>query len=181
MSVDLPIVLLIGVVALVVAAIVAQRAGEHADRTAGRRRPARATRRGPLGAVADLLDQSVAAYGIRRRLGRSTRTNSQRRADEAQAAQVAYAEEIRQHRTGPPPSQPTHLIVSGSAGRARPIAPAPAQRSSTLANELLVAAIGLLLVIGLVIAIAPRGTGGVLSATGVPGSAAAPRAAPTLP
>src|SRR5437867_4897040 len=122
MSVDLPVVLIIGLVALVVASIVAQRAGAHADRVAGRRPVVRTDRRGPLGAVADLLDQSVAAYEIRRRLGLSTRTWSQRRTEEAYAARVASAEEIRQRRLGPPPpSQPTHLIVSGHAGEAAPI------------------------------------------------------------
>lgn len=175
MPVDLRVILLIALVALVVASIVAQRAGEHADRVAGRRAVAHAARRGPLGAVADLVDQSVAAYGIRRRFGLSTKTRSERRADDALAAQVAHAEEIRQHRTGaPPPVHPTHLIVSGRAGEV-----SPSRRSSTLPYELVVAAVGLLLVVGIVVAIAPRGTGAVLSATGIPGISADPRPTPT--
>jgi hypothetical protein len=175
MPIDLPVVLVVGLVALVVASVVAQRAGAHADRVAGRRHVVQTDRRGPLGAVADLLDQSVAAYEIRRRLGLSTRTWSQRRTEEAYATRVAQAEAIRQHRSGPPPpGQPTHLVVSGHAAGAVPM-----RRPSTLRSELVIAAVGLLVVIGLVIAIAPRGSGGVLSATGVPGRATDPRPTPT--
>jgi hypothetical protein len=181
MPVDPRVILLIALVALVVAAIVARRAGEHADRTAGRRPVAHVARRGPLGAVVDLVDQSVAAYVLRRRLGLSTRTRAERRIEAARAAQIAHAEEIRQHRTGaPPPAQPTHLVVAGRAGPALPL-----RRSSTLPYELVVAAIGFLLVVGLVVAISPRGTGAVLSATGLPGTSGDPRptstASPTPP
>ena len=60
----------------------------------------------------------------------------------------------------------TGLVVAGRAGEA----PAPATRrgSSTLPFELMAAAVGLVLVVGIVAAITPRETGGVLSATGVP-------------
>jgi hypothetical protein len=184
MPVDPRVILLIALVALVVAAIVARRAGEHADRAAGRRQVVEVARRGPLGAVIDLVDQSVAAYVLRQRLGLSTRTRAERRVDAARAAQIAHAEEIRQHRTGgPPPVQPTHLVVAGRAGQAsqfRPVALAlPHGRSPTLTYELVVAAIGFLVVVGIVIAIAPNGTGTVLSATGLPGVSADPRPAPT--
>ena len=181
MPVDPRVILLIALVALAVAAIVARRAGEHADRLAGRRPVAQVARRGPLGAVVDLVDQSVAAYVLRRRLGLSTRTRAERRVEAARAAQIAHAEEIRQHRTGgPPPAQPTHLVVAGRAGQAGQAAQAlPLRRSSTLTYELVVAAIGFLLVVGLVIAIAPNGTGAVLSATGMPGTSGDPRPTPT--
>jgi hypothetical protein len=187
MPVDPRVILLIALMALVVAAIVARRAGEHADRAAGRRPVAQVARRGPLGAVVDLVDQSVAAYMLRQRLGLSTRTRAERRVEAARAAQVAHAEEIRQHRTGgPPPAQPTHLVVAGRAGQAGQAAQAlPLRRSSTLTYELVVAAIGFLVVVGIVIAIAPNGTGTVLSATGMPGTSGDPRppttASPTPP
>jgi hypothetical protein len=181
MPVDPRVILLIALVALVVAAIVARRAGEHADRAAGRRPVAQVARRGPLGAVVDLVDQSVAAYVLRRRLGLSTRTRAERRVEAARAAQVAHAEEIRHHRTGgPPPAQPTHLVVAGRAGPALPLPPLPLRRSSTLTYELVVAVIGFLLVVGLVIAIAPSGTGAVLSATGMPGTSGDARPTPTV-
>jgi hypothetical protein len=190
MPVDPRVILFIALVALVVAAIVARRAGEHADRAAGRRQVAQVARRGPLGAVVDLVDQSVAAYALRQRLGLSTRTRAERRVEAARAAQIAHAEEIRQHRTGgPPPVQPTHLVVAGRAGHAGQAAQAaqtlPLRRSSTLTYELIVAGIGFLVVVGIVIAIAPSGTGTVLSATGMPGSSGDPRptstASPTPP
>jgi len=181
MPVDPRVILLIALVALVVAAIVARRAGEHADRAAGRHQVAQVARRGPIGAVVDLVDQSVAAYVLRRRLGLSTRTRAERRVEAARAAQIAHAEEIRQHRTGgPPPVQPTHLVVAGRAGQTGQAAQAlPHGRSSTLTYELVVAAIGFLVVVGIVIAIAPSGTGTVLSATGLPGVSADPRPTPT--
>jgi hypothetical protein len=187
MPVDPRVILLIALVALVVAAIVARRAGEHADRAAGRRQVAQVARRGPLGAVVDLVDQSVAAHVLRQRLGLSTRTRAERRVEAARAAQIAHAEEIRQQRTGgPPPAQPTHLVVAGRAGHAGQAALAlPHGRSPTLTYELVVAAIGFLVVVGIVIAIAPSGTGTVLSATGPPGTSGDPRpnptASPTLP
>jgi hypothetical protein len=179
MAVELPVVVLIALAALFVAASASRRAAEHADRVAGRRPVADAARRGPIGALVDLMDQSVAAFTIRRRLGLSTKTRSERRADEARAALVARADEIRQMRTGAAPAvRPTHLVVAGRAGEA---APASAQRrgSATLPFELLAAAVGLVLVVGLVVAIAPRGSGGVLSATGVPASTAPVNATPT--
>jgi hypothetical protein len=177
MALDLPIVLLIALAAIVVAASVARRSGEHADRLAGRRPIAHAARRGPVGAVLDLVDQSVAAYGVRRRLGRSTATHAERRAEEAQAALVARAEEIRHHRIGATPVRPTQLVVSGSAGT-RPAGTrpgerrrAPARPTSTLPFELVTAVFAFVIVVGVVVAIWPRGTaGGVLSATGTPAS-----------
>lgn len=180
MASDLPLILLIAVVAIVVAATAARRSAEHADRLAGRRPVT--TGRGPLGAVVDLLDQSVAVYGIRRRLGLSTRNRVERRTDEARAALITRADEIRQHRTGAPPVRPTHMVVAGRAGVAHAGAAKP---SSTLPIELVAAVFGFVVVVGIVLAIWPRGDSGVLSATGVPGastvsSAPVPSPSPTV-
>ena len=173
MTLDPPVLLLIAVAAILVAALVARRSGEHADQIAGRRPVAQAARRGPFGAVADLLDQSVAAYGLRQRFGVSTRTRAERSSDAARLALEARAEEIRQHRTGAPPARPTHLVVAGRADAAaherRERYAATSRPTSTLPLELVTAVFAFVVVVGLVIAIWPRGTsGGVLSATGVP-------------
>ena len=177
MPIDLPVILLVAVVALVVASTVARRAGEHADRVAGRRPVVHAARGGPVGAVIDLVDQSVAAYSLRRRLGLSTRTRSQRRAEEARAALVAKADEIRRQRTGAAPhARPTHLVVAGRLSETQGAHLPPARQPSTLPYELMAAGVGFLLVVGIVVAIAPRGTGDVLSATGNP-----PASAPVMP
>jgi hypothetical protein len=167
MPIDLPIIILIAVVALIVASTVAQRAGAQADRAAGRHRVAHADRRGPLGAVLDVLDQSVAAYTIRSRLGLSTLTRVERRAADQRAAAIAQAEEIRRVRVG----APKRLVVAGSTGRAASVG-MPAR--STLSVELLAAGLGLAVVVGIVVGIWPRERGGVLSATGVPAVSAAP-------
>lgn len=181
MAIDLPVVVLIAFAALFVAASASRRAAEHADRVAGRRPTADAARRGPLGALVDLVDQSVAAYSVRQRLGLSTKTRSERRADAARAALVARADEIRRIRTGAAPAiSPAHLVVAGRPGGADEAAPiASPRRSATLPVELIAAAVGLVLVVGLVVAITPRGEGGVLSATGLPASTAPAIPTPT--
>lgn len=167
MPIDLPVVLLIAAVALVVASTVARRAGAHADRAAGRRRVPQADRRGPLGAVVDVLDRSVAVYTVRSRLGMSTLTREERRAADQRAAAIAHAEEIRRVRIG----APNRLVVAGSAGQTAPFGVHP---RSTLSVELLAAGLGLVVIVGIVIGIWPRERGGVLSATGVPAVSAAP-------
>ncbi len=185
MAIDPLLILLIALVAIVVAATAARRSADHADRLAGRRPVA--TRRGPIGAVVDLVDESVALYGIRQRLGLSTRNRVERRTDEARAALISRADEIRQHRTGAPPIRPAHLVVAGRAGAPHPDAGhrGAAKPSSTLPLELVAAVFGFVVVVGIVVAIWPRGDGGVLSATGVPAasavpSAVAPSASPTV-
>jgi hypothetical protein len=175
MAIDLPVLVVIAVAALFVASSASRRAAEHADRVAGRRPVAHEARRGPVGALVDLVDQSVAAYSVRRRLGLSTKTRSERQADEARAAMVARADEIRRSRTRAPPLGPTHLVVAGRAGEPT----RSPRRSSTLPFELVAAAVGFVLVVGLVAAIAPRGSGGVLSATAVPASTAPAIPTPT--
>ena len=178
MTLDPPVLLVIALAAFVVAASAARRSGEHADRLAGRRPAARAARRGPLGAVVDLVDQSVVAYDLRRSFRRSTATRADRSAHEAQAALIARAEEIRLHRTGASPVRPAHLVVAGRAGPTgdprRRIAGRP---SSTLAFELLTAIFAFVVVVGVVVAIWPREpSGGVLSATATPVVSAVPSA-----
>jgi hypothetical protein len=183
MAVDLPVVVLIALVALFVAASTSRRAAEHADRVAGRHPVAGATRRGYLGALLDLIDQSLAAYTVRQRLGLSTKTRSERRADAARAALVARADEIRRIRSGgAAPIRPTNLVVAGRAGRSEEATPPGSRRrgSPTLPFELIAAAVGLVLVVGLVVALAPRASsGGVLSATGGPASTAPANPTPT--
>ena len=71
----------------------------NADAKAGLTRAEHADRRGPIGAVVDLVDRSVAAYTLRSRLGLSTLTREERRLADERAAAVARADEIRMART----------------------------------------------------------------------------------
>ena len=180
MPIDAPVIIAIAVVALFVAASVAQRAGQVADTRAGRARIRHADRRGPLGPLIDLFDRSVAAYSLRSRLGVSTLTREERRVADQRAAAVARAEEIRHARTGiaAPHLSPKRLVVAGPgvAHAAARLAPP----RSTLSVELLAAGLGLAVVIGVVIGIWPRERGGVLSTTGIPAVASpSPSPSPT--
>ena len=178
MPIDAPVILVIAVVALFVAASVAQRAGQVADSRAGRARIRHADRRGALGPLIDLVDRSVAAYSLRSRLGVSTLTREERRLADQRAAAVARAQEIRQARTGiaAPHLSPKRLVVAGPIGPRAAASLAPPR--STLSVELLAAGLGLVVVIGVVVGIWPRERGGVLSATGIP-SVATPSASPS--
>jgi hypothetical protein len=180
MPIDLPVIILIAIVALVVAATAAQRAGDHADLKAGR--PIEAAHRfGPFGAVVDVLDQSVAAYLVRSRLGRSTLTRPEREVEDQRAAAVAYADEIRRQRGGVPEAHaPKRLVVAGSPAAHAAVAAAPMR--STLSVELLAAGLGLAVVVLVVIGIWPRedGTGAVLSATGTPAPSAVSSPSPSV-
>lgn len=179
MPIDLPVILLIAVVALFVASTVAQRAGAHADRVAGRRPVADSDRRGSFGAVVDMLDRSVAAYTLRSRLGLSTLTRSERRAEAQRAASIAQAEEIRRLRSGPPsPIAPKRIVVAGTGSRAA-AARARLPTRSTVSVELMAAGLGLAVVIGIVIGIWPRERGEVAGTTGVPAITSAPSSLPT--
>jgi hypothetical protein len=184
MPIDPPLIMLIAIVALLVASMVAQRAGAHADSVAGRRPVKGADRRGSLGAVVDMLDRSVAAYTIRKRLGRSTLTRAERRAADQRAAAVAQAEEIRRLRSGPPSAvAPKRIVVAGTGtgaavGTAR-IPGAPRAARSTVSVELLAAGLGLAVVVAIVVGIWPRERGGVAGATGVPAVSTAPSPVPT--
>jgi hypothetical protein len=179
MPIDLPVVILIAIVALFVASTVAQRAGAHADRVAGRRRIAGSDRRGSIGAVVDLLDQSVAAYTIRSRLRLSTLTRPERRAEAQRAAAIAQAEEIRRLRSGPPsPIAPKRIVVAGTGARTGG-AGARLPARSTVSVELMAAGLGLAVVVGIVIGIWPRERGEVAGTTGVPAVTVAPSALPS--
>lgn len=185
MPLELPVLVIIAFVALAVAAAAARRTGDHADRVAGRRKVDRADRRGALGPAVDLVDRSLALYTIRARLGRPTTTRAERRASEERAAAIAQADVIRRMRTVPRPVRPAHLVVAGrphavdEEGRAPTDgSPLVLRRRSTLPGELLAAAIGLGVVVGIVVAIWPsQPSGGVLSATATP-ALRAPVAAP---
>lgn len=174
MPIDLPVALLIAAVALVVASTVAQRAGAHADRKAGRRAAADPGPGGPFGPLIELADESIVAYAIRSRLGRSTMTLAERRVSRERAAAMARAEEIRRMRSGTPlATGPARLVVAGSPPvHRRPVAPPmrPAAARSTVSVELLAASLGLAVVVGIVVGIWPRETpaGAVLSATATP-------------
>jgi hypothetical protein len=178
MPIDAPVILAIAVVALFVAASVAQRAGEVADSRAGRARVRHADRRGALGPLIDLFDRSVAAYSLRSRLGVSTMTREERRVADQRAAAVARAEEIRDARTGvaAPHLSPKRLVVAGPGSHR--VGGAITASRSTLSVELLAAGLGLAVVIGVVVGIWPRERGGVLSATGLP-AIATPSASPS--
>jgi hypothetical protein len=185
MALELPVLAIIAFLALAVAAAAARRTGDHADRLAGRRKVDRADRRGALGPAVDLVDRSLALYTIRSRLGRPTATRAERRALEERSATMAQADVIRQMRAGPPrPVRPAHLVVSGRPPGLDDVGPHPddgrpvvRRRRSTLPVELLAAAIGLGVVVGIVVAIWPsQPAGGVLSATATP--VLAPAAAP---
>lgn len=167
MPLDPPVILAIAVVALFAAASVAQRTGAHADERAGRARAASADRHGPVGAVIDLLDRSVAAYTLRSRLGLSSLTREERRLADERAASIARADQIRLARGGGAAHLvPTRLVVAGAAPLNQGL-PTFAPRS-TVSVELLAAVLGLAVVIGVVVGIWPRQHGAVLSATGAP-------------
>ena len=182
MPLDPPVILAIAVAALFVASSVAQRTGAHADEQAGVARLEDANRRGPVGAVVDLIDRSVAAYTLRSRLGLSTLTREERHLADQHAAVVARADEIRLARGGPVVHlAPTRLVVAGAAATSH--GPTFARPRSTLSVELVAAVLSFAVVVGVVIGIWPRHHGAVLSATGTPAiSSPAPSTrAPSLP
>ncbi len=168
MPLDPPVILAIAVAALFVASSVVQRTGAHADEKAGIPRVQEADRRGPVGAVVDLVDRSVAAYTLRSRLGLPTLTREERRMAHERAKAVARAEQIRLARTGSAAHlTPNRLVVAGATARRHGL-PTYARPRSTLSVELLAAVLGLAVVVGVVIGIWPRPHGAVLSATGTP-------------
>ena len=165
MVIELPVVLVIATAALLVALIVAQRAGAHAERTAGRRPVTHETGRGRLVSLVDRLDASSLAAALRTRLGRSTVTRA-----ESRAARLRAALETRMTGLGgdvvPQPIRPARLVVAG--GPRQPVRePAVVPRSAP-SVELLAGALGVMVIAAVLIGIWPRETGGVLSATGTP-------------
>ena len=184
---ELLVFALIAVVAVVVAVTVYRRAGER-DAPAVRRAP-QAHRPSPLGTLVDLIDGSIALYVIRERLGRSTVTRAERRAERARAEALA-AEEAARWRLTPPDEPtagpPTHLIVAGTAASRAPLERPRIQAHPTseailpaghplgrfrgpLGGDgvLVVAGVAVLLVA--MAALWPRAAGGVLSAIRDPG------------
>ncbi len=167
MVIELPVVLVIATAALLVALIVAQRAGAHAERTTGRAPVPHVTGRSPLGSVVDRLDGSSAAAALRSRLGRSTATRAESRA----VRRRATLESLMTRPDGdvvPQPTRPARLVVAGGprqAVRAPALAP-----MSSVSVELVAGALGVVVIAAVLIGIWPRETGGVLSATGTPGA-----------
>ena len=178
---DLPVLVLIAVVALA-AAVTVYRRTESRD-AAGSHRASHAHRRGILAAAVDIVDASVGMHMVRGALGRPTTTRAERRAERAHTALVsAYEEARRAGSSGPPVVAPTRLVVAGTAAsqsprdvpdrQAHPLAgttAAPAWRPPlSVAREGAVAAMGLVAVLVAASVLWSRGEGGVLSATGTP-------------
>src|SRR4051812_15676706 len=124
MPLDPPVILAIAVAALFVASSVVQRTGAHADEKAGIPRVQEADRRGPVGAVVDLVDRSVVAYTLRSRLGLPTLTREERRMAHERAVAVARAEQIRLARTGSAAHlTPNPLVGAGATPRGHRLPP----------------------------------------------------------
>jgi hypothetical protein len=196
---DLPILLLIAVVAggAALAAFLRTDAGTRG--TENGTRVSHAHRPGVLAGAADIVDASIGMYLVRRALGRPTTTRAESRAERARAV-LAAAEEDRR-RAGvlaPAVVAPTRLVVAGTAAshsprdvpdrQAHPVAAHTVvpiwMRRGPVSREGAFAAAGLVVVLVAAFAIWPRNEGGVLSATGTPappspaGEASSPSARP---
>ncbi len=177
MPIDVPVIMLIAIAAIVVAAVAAQRAVEHAELTSGRPSDPEGRRPGPLGPFLDALDESAAAATVRSRFGTSTLTRRERRAEAERVAAIAQAEEARRRRRGAPEAHgPKRLVVAGAAARVAVMTPA----RSTLSVELLAATLGLAVVVLVVVGIWPReSSGAVLSVTATPAPTVLASASPS--
>jgi hypothetical protein len=125
----------------------------------------------------DVVDASVAMYTVRDVLGLDTTTARQRRIDRRHAREQADIERRIGARAelAMVPKAPTRLVLSGE----RAVAPTPARAPSprrTLAIDTTVTAVGLVLVVVAIGALARPPNGAVLGATGAP--AAGPASAP---
>ncbi len=183
MPIDVPVIMLIAIAAVVVAAVAAQRAVEHAELTSGRPSDPDGRRPGPLGPFLDALDESVAAATVRSWFGASTLTRRER-AEAERVAAIARADEARRRRPGVPEAHgPKRLVVAGAGAPVAVVTPA----RSTLSVELLAATLGLAVVVLVVVGIWPReSSGAVLSVTATPApthdaSASPSPAPPTAP
>ena len=169
-----------------------------------RSRGSQAHRKSALGTMFDLVDGSIGAYLLRQRLGRSTVTRAERRAEDARAEALKAADPARWRLTSARPrtaEPPTHLVVAGTAAphsvrdlpriQAHPLT--VATTASTLGRRPtagrrdparlggLVAATGLVVVLVAAVAVWPRGDSGVLSTTGTPGASVVPVAPSDAP
>jgi hypothetical protein len=154
--------------------------------------PAQVHGAGPLEPLVNLIDGSIAMYGIRRALGRPTATRRDRRlASAAQAAELLAADEIA-HRIGVPgapiPMRPTRIVVAGTAASidadgdrelTHPAAAAVVVGSGPsprirFARDTAVALLGVAVVVLAVTTLAPLQDGAVLEATGTPLAAVPP-------
>ena len=178
MPIDVPVIMLIAIAAIVVAAVAAQRAVEHAELTSGRPSDPDGRRPGPLGPFLDALDESAAAATVRSRFGTSTLTRRERRAE----AERVGGDRAGGGGTSSTARQPRRRTVrSGWSWRARPPRVAvmtPAR--STLSVELLAATLGLAVVVLVVVGIWPReSSGAVLSVTATPAPTVLASASPS--
>ena len=115
MPIDVPVIMLIAIAAIVVAAVAAQRAVEHAELTSGRPSDPDGRRPGPLGPFLDALDESAAAATVRSWFGTSTLTRRER-AEAERVAAIARADEARRRPPGMPEAHgPKRLVVAGAA------------------------------------------------------------------
>ena len=149
-------------------------------------RESQAHRRGPIGAVLDVIDASVGTYAIRRALGRSTLTRADRAAQRAREAAVAEAmaeEEVLRRISG---EGPVPSPRPGSSWRARrPLRPrrrtGTARRTRSGSKpvslallmrrrETAVALLALTTALVLAVTVWPGWDGAVLEATGSPGT-----------
>lgn len=147
---------------------------------------------GPLEPLVNLIDASIAMYGIRRALDRPTTTRrDRRRASATQAAELLAADEIA-HRIGVPgapiPMRPTRIVVAGTAAsidadsdreQAHPVAAAVVVGSGPsprirFARDTAVALLGVAVIVLAVTTLAPLQDGAVLEATGTPLAAVPP-------
>lgn len=180
MSTDLPILVLIAVVAIAVALAVFRRT--EARGTGNDHRASHAHRPGMLAGFADIVDASIGMFLVRRLLGRSTVTRADGRAERARLALAAEEDARRSVVVGPMTAPPTRLVVAGTAAshsdrdlpdrQAHPVAAqtvvpvwTPRARVSPVGA---MAAVGLVAVLVAAFAIWPRTEGGVMSATGTP-------------
>jgi hypothetical protein len=136
----------------------------------------------------DVVDASVAMYTVRDVLGLDTTTARQRRIDRRHAREQADIERRIGARAelAMVPKATTRLVLSGERAAAPTTARLPSPRR-TLAIDTTVAAVGLVLVVVAIGAVAGPPNGAVLGATGapaagpasVPPSTPAPTAAPS--
>jgi len=130
--------------------------------------------------LVDVVDASVAMYTIRDVLGRDTTTARQRRIDRRHAREQAEIERRigALDRLVAVPKAPTRLVVSGAREPARLPTRVGSPRR-TLAVDTTVTAVGLVLVVVAIGAVAGSPSGAVLGATGAP-SSSAPSAASSI-
>ena len=182
MSTELPILVLVAIVAVAAAWAVFRRT--ELGEAGNGHRVSQAHRPGFVAGLVDMVDVSIGLFMIRRLMGRSTASRADGRAERARLA-LAAAEEDDARRAGlvgPMNAAPTRLVVAGTAAshsarelrdrQAHPVAgqavvPVWTSRAR-LSPAGAMAALGLVAVTVAAFAFWPRTEGDVLSATGTP-------------